>query len=856
MTVSPLLEATLERDGPECLRNAVSPADPVRSWRSRSDAAAIDRIVILNDLSVASGGATGLALLSARLFRQRGIPVTYICGDDGASPDLAACGAEIVSLGGDHILTGNPRRTLLSGLHNAAAKGLVERWIAAHDTAGTIYHVHGWSKILSPSIFAALSSVAQRTVLHAHDYFLACPNGAFYNYPSQIVCGCRPLSGACLLSRCDRRSYAHKLWRAGRSARLRVALPPGALPSQVLLLHEKMAPFLQKSGYPAEALHVLRNPATPYGSERVRAEENRDFFLIGRLTPEKGIEDAIEAASRAGVGLTIIGEGPLRERIAARHADIRLLGWLDHDRMAAAVRSARALVMPTRYPEPFGLVAMEASLSGIPVLLSDKAYLAEEFVAAGIGLACDTMDPDAFAAAMRRLAAMPREEIRAMSERGYGRTARLSTTPEEWADGLLRHYAACLPKRDAAAATGTDPPRLRLFNVKYSPNLGDGLLSECLEKTLIALGADSDTRSIDLAGRRAYGQQMAARRQVLAALDRMPPWLRQPLVRLPLAVKARRSWRPHYARQLAGAHGVVIGGGNLFTDIDLNFPTKLALAITEAERLPLPFAIYATGVAQDWTPRGLAMMRKAVASPWLRAVFVRDGNSKRLWDENFGAASGREATVVRDPGLLAADFLPSSRMFKTARPVAGIGVMSHVAIRYHAERAPGRAHLEDWYADLAKGLVRRGFHVVAFTNGSPEDVAYLAALRPRMAAAGGEAISFPMQTTPDELCAIISSLDALVAYRMHAIIAAYSFRVPSVALAWDRKLASFMQSVGREEFLCDPAESDAEATADLLCRAMEEGIAADAHARVLAEAREGVELLMRSFRSADRLGKV
>ena len=46
---------------------------------------------------------------------------------------------------------------------------------------------------------------------------------------------------------------------------------------------------------------------------------------------------------------------------------------------------------------------------------------------------------------------------------------------------------------------GADAPlRIRLFNVKYSPNLGDGLLSECLEKALIALGASGDTWSIDL----------------------------------------------------------------------------------------------------------------------------------------------------------------------------------------------------------------------------------------------------------------------------------------------------------------------------------------------------------------------
>ncbi len=331
------------------------------------------------------------------------------------------------------------------------AKGMIERWIRNHDTERTIYHVHGWSKILSPSIFVALSPVARRTVLHAHDYFLACPNGAFYHYPSEVACDCRPLSGACMLSNCDKRSYAQKVWRMGRSARLRSTLIRGdALPHAVILLHEKMAPLFRRSGYPAEILQTIRNPITPYSQERIQAEDNKDFFFIGRLTPEKGIEDAIEAATRAGVGLTVIGDGPLRDSISARGGKIRVLGWLDHGEIAAAVRSARALLMPTRYPEPFGLVAMEASLSGIPVLISKKAYLADEIAAAGIGLACDTSDPDAFAAAIRKLAEAPTEEIRAMSEKAYRRTAKLSTTPEEWRDGLLDCYASCLQENHAA----------------------------------------------------------------------------------------------------------------------------------------------------------------------------------------------------------------------------------------------------------------------------------------------------------------------------------------------------------------------------------------------------------------------
>jgi polysaccharide pyruvyl transferase WcaK-like protein len=397
--------------------------------------------------------------------------------------------------------------------------------------------------------------------------------------------------------------------------------------------------------------------------------------------------------------------------------------------------------------------------------------------------------------------------------------------------------------RAPVSSTGT-PLRLRLFNVKYSPNLGDGLLSECLEKALITLGASGDTWSIDLAARQSYGDVLPGRRQIMSALDLMPKWLRQRFIRLPLAVHARRSWRPHYSSRLEGANAIVIGGGNLISDIDLNFPTKLTLAINEAERLSLPFVVYASGVTKDWTPRGTAMLERAFSTPLLRGVFVRDQDSKALWDQKLAEASGREAVVVRDPGLLAADFLPASRIHGTDLPIAGVGIMSHIAIRYHADNAPDPSFLEDWYVDLVRGLVRKGFHAVIFTNGSPEDVAYLAALRPRLMAAGKDAISFPVQRTPTELCAIISSLDVLVAYRMHAVIAAYSFGVPAIGLAWDRKLQSFMASVGREGFFRDVAGTTAEAAVELACQTAAEGIPEEDRRRVLEEAWQGVAQLL------------
>jgi hypothetical protein len=105
----------------------------------------IDRIVILNDIAQPMGGATALALLSAQLFRARGIPVTFICGDDGRNDGLAVRGVEILASGQKRLEAAGRAAALIGGLYNAAAEAMIARWIAANDTPRTVYHLHGWA---------------------------------------------------------------------------------------------------------------------------------------------------------------------------------------------------------------------------------------------------------------------------------------------------------------------------------------------------------------------------------------------------------------------------------------------------------------------------------------------------------------------------------------------------------------------------------------------------------------------------------------------------------------------------------------------------------------------------------------
>lgn len=409
----------------------------------------LSRVVVLNDASVARGGATGLALAAIRGLRGRGVPVTLITGDAGADPALAALGVDVVAAGDQRLAERRGGWAAGRGLYHPAARRLVGRWIAAHDTPRTVYHVHGWAQILSPSIFAALRPVARRTILHAHDFFLACPNGAFMDFRRHTACERVPLGASCLATHCDKRSYAHKLWRVGRQAVLRRALarPPWAA---ILMIHERMAPYLERAGHPPARLRTLRNPAAPLAGGRIRAEDNQTFFYVGRVAREKGVEDALAAAARARVPLEVIGDGPLRALLQRRYPATPFHGWCPPPVLAQRLARARAVLMPTHYPEPFGLVAAEAALSGLPVVVSASALLADELVAHGIGWACAPRDVDALAGALAALRDMPRDALRRRSEAGRAAGPSLAMPAARWLDELLAIYAAAVTSAGAA----------------------------------------------------------------------------------------------------------------------------------------------------------------------------------------------------------------------------------------------------------------------------------------------------------------------------------------------------------------------------------------------------------------------
>lgn len=158
--------------------------------------------------------------------------------------------------------------------------------------------------------------------------------------------------------------------------------------------------------------------STFYPGENGRRPGELSIGIAKSLEPRYGIEHAIRAMSAVrdavpGAILTIAGDGSLRAHLEAITTDLDLedvvefVGRIDHSAVPQLMRSFDILLNPTIVPESFGVVILEGSATGIPVITSDVGGVREVCVADETALTIPPGDEDAIAGAIISLAGDP-----------------------------------------------------------------------------------------------------------------------------------------------------------------------------------------------------------------------------------------------------------------------------------------------------------------------------------------------------------------------------------------------------------------------------------------------------------------
>jgi len=211
----------------------------------------------------------------------------------------------------------------------------------------------------------------------------------------------------------------------------------------------------RRRGIEAEVLANFVEPG-PDGTSPPGFADREGVLYLGRLRPEKGVLDVLELARRLPhIPVRIVGSGVLADRVAAAAAGLANLeagGSVAHAEVFELVRRARLVVVPSRWPEPGGMVAIEAMAQGTPVVAYAVGGLREYVAAAGGGRVIDS-DVEALVRTCSELYA---------DEEAWGEMSRSGRASVKTSHSLDSYAARLETVYDAAAvAAAARPSRSR-----------------------------------------------------------------------------------------------------------------------------------------------------------------------------------------------------------------------------------------------------------------------------------------------------------------------------------------------------------------------------------------------------------
>lgn len=286
------------------------------------------------------------------------------------------------------------------------------RELAAGDWP--LVHFHNLSPFLGAAVASALPA-GVAGVMTVHNFRSVCINGLLLR--DGKVCEACPQGSALngVLHRCHEGSLPQSLaltlaQASSRAAGLRHSLGRYLFPSRF---------HLQKHlgyGFPQERSIQLPNFVADPGAS---GPGQGGGLYLGRLSREKGVETLVRALRSAPLPFVIAGAGPLEAWV--REAcqglpQVQVLGWQDAEGVAALMRSAAYLALPSICYENQPLAALQALGHGLPLLVSDLGGLPELGVPGLNGAVVPAADAAAWAQALRAMQDAGSEQRRAWGE--------------------------------------------------------------------------------------------------------------------------------------------------------------------------------------------------------------------------------------------------------------------------------------------------------------------------------------------------------------------------------------------------------------------------------------------------------
>ncbi len=267
-------------------------------------------------------------------------------------------------------------------------------WTSEANAAGGVRELERWKPdvlfvhgLQSLSTERSMLEIAP-AIAFAHSYYGTCISGTkCRSFPNPSPCD-RRFGAACLLQFYPRRCGGlSPITMLGDFRLQQGRLRALASYARILVASRHMAHEYERHGLGGK-VRVVGLPAPPVRSTGPGREPDACWRLLylGRLETTKGVPLLLESVALAAnatekrVVLEIAGDGSLRARLEGaaaramsvhRNLTIRFHGQLAADDRDRLISTSHLLLVPSAWPEPFGLVGLEAAAAGLPVLAFD-----------------------------------------------------------------------------------------------------------------------------------------------------------------------------------------------------------------------------------------------------------------------------------------------------------------------------------------------------------------------------------------------------------------------------------------------------------------------------------------------------
>lgn len=221
-----------------------------------------------------------------------------------------------------------------------------------------------------------------KVVLTLHDYFIACPNGGYFDYKRNKICNLKPLSIKCIKCNCDSRNYMFKLYRIIRQFVQNRIVKLNKKIKNVITISEFSENILKKTLNQNTKITRIYNPIEDTKTEKINPVTNEYYLYVGRISKEKGVDIFCKAITELGYKGIVVGDGEEKKKLEKKYKNIEFTGWKNKDEVKEYMKGAKALIFPSRWYETAGLSVLEAQSIGIPAIVS-KYCAASEFIEEG-----------------------------------------------------------------------------------------------------------------------------------------------------------------------------------------------------------------------------------------------------------------------------------------------------------------------------------------------------------------------------------------------------------------------------------------------------------------------------------------